>query len=184
MPETPGTDSRIDDVVDFWARSRTAWFAHDPEFDERFRQTFAALYETARSGVLAHWEDTADGCLALLVLLDQYPRNAFRGTPRMYESDDEARRIARRVVDRDFVRRVSDEMRLFMILPFAHSETLEDQDLSVNLHRRFLPAGLGRARRHRAIVERFGRFPHRNPILGRASRPEEQRYLAAGGFQG
>ncbi|MGK7752272.1 DUF924 family protein [Roseovarius sp. C03] len=171
-------------MLTFWSRSRNHWFSHDPIFDRRLTRQFGSLHQQAASGALGGWEETPNGCLALLILLDQYPRNAFRGKAQMYAHDAEARRIARRMVDHEFVEKVPEELQLFCLLPFAHSENIADQEQSVELHRRFLPGGLDRARRHRKIIARFGRFPHRNAILGRAARPTETDFLRNGGFQG
>lgn len=184
MPEVVDKDQAIADVLEFWRQSGKDWFSHSPRFDREFGDRFAALHDEACDGALADWETTPDGCLALLILLDQYPRHAFRGTARMYQTDADARRIARRMVYFGFVSEVVEDLQLFCLLPFAHSEDDADQALSVRLHEAFLPSGLDRARRHQAIVERFGRFPHRNAVLGRPSRPDEHCYLADGGFQG
>lgn len=178
------TDPRIAEVVGFWRGASAEWFLKSPAFDARFRLTFAELFKAAAAGDLARWEDSAQGCLALLILLDQYPRNAFRGTPQMYASDPQARRIAQLAAARGDIARVPQDMILFMLLPFAHSEAPEDQAASVALHRRYLPSGLTRAMRHQAIISRFGRFPHRHAILNRAPSAAETRYLQSGGFQG
>jgi len=172
-------------VVDFWRDAGTAlWFAKDPEFDRRFRERFLTLYDMAARGDLASWPATPDGTLALLLLLDQFPRNAFRGTPRMYATDAMARAFAGTAIAAGHDRRVPPELRLFFYLPFAHSEDLADQERSVALNRRLGQPNLSHAERHRDIVRRFGRFPHRNPILGRTTTPEEQRFLDDGGFAG
>lgn len=184
MAHVIDTASGIAEVIDYWERSRNDWFSHDPEFDRDFRDRFADLYASARTGQLRQWESTAQGGLALLILLDQYPRNAFRGTARMYESDPTARRIARQMADRGFVLDLPKHLQLFCLLPFSHSEDLADQALAVRLHEELQPDGLRRARRHQAIIARFGRFPHRNAALGRHSQPEERLYLKTGGFQG
>lgn len=178
------TDARIKDVITWWQDAEENWFSQRPAFDAAFRARFMQLHEAAMAGDLADWRDTADGCLALLILLDQYPRNAFRGTRKMYRADLQALSVARHALQQGFIDRLPQELRLFMLLPFAHSETLEDQEQSVALHRRYLPSGLHRARRHRDLIARFGRFPHRQPIFKRTLTPEENQYLKAGGFQG
>lgn len=173
------------DVVAFWtAAGPTMWFVKDPAFDTRFRETFADLYGSAISGALGSWEATPEGMLALLILLDQYPRNSFRDTPRMYGSDELARAVAERGVASGRDRVVPVALRLFVYLPFAHSERLSDQDRSVELARTIGDDNLRHAEHHRDIILRFGRFPHRNPILGRPMRPEEQKYLDEGGYRG
>lgn len=121
--------------------------------------------------------------LGLLLLLDQYPRHAFRGQAAMYATDRLAVEVAERL-SRQGIGLLPEDLLLFAILPFAHSELLADQERSVALHRRYLPEGLHRAERHRNIITRFGRFPHRNRILGRSGRAEEIQYLKTGGFQG
>ena len=178
------TDPRIGEVIVWWQDAAENWFSHSPAFDAAFRTDFAPLHEMAMADELAEWQDTPEGCLALLILLDQYPRNAFRGTREMYRADPKALSVARHAWRQGFIDRVPQDLRLFMLLPFAHSETLEDQDQSVALHRRYMPSGLHRAERHRDIIARFGRFPHRQPIFERTLTSEETRYLNAGGFQG
>ena len=173
-------------LVDFWRGAGPAgWFGKDPEFDRRFRERFLASHEAAARGELTDWPTTATGALALLLLLDQFPRNAFRGTPRMYATDALAREIATDALDAGYDGAFETEMRPFFYLPFAHSEDLADQIRSVALAARHLgEPGLSHAQRHHDIVLRFGRFPHRNPILGRRMTPEEQRFLDDGGFAG
>lgn len=172
-------------VVAFWREAGPAlWFAKDAEFDRRFRERFLSLHEAAASGDLESWAATPDGSLALLILLDQFPRNAFRGSPRMYATDALARRIARQTVAAGQDRAIAAELRVFVYLPFGHSEDGADQDRSVELARALGPEILGHAEHHRGIIRRFGRFPHRNPILGRAMTAEEQRFLDEGGYAG
>ncbi|WP_376093741.1 DUF924 family protein [Roseomonas sp. CCTCC AB2023176] len=172
-------------VIAFWRDAGPAlWFAKDPDFDQRFRTRFLLTHEAAASGSLSHWGDTAQGALALVILLDQFPRNAFRGTPRMYATDEQARKIADQAIRAGHDRQVDDLLGLFFRMPFAHSEIIADQERSVALAERFGEPNLSRAKGHRDIVVRFGRFPHRNPILGRVMRPEEQRFLDEGGYGG
>jgi uncharacterized protein (DUF924 family) len=135
-------------------------------------------------GELEHWHATPGGSLALIVLLDQYPRNAFRGTPQMYATDAAARRAADIAIAAGHDQWVDPALQLFVYLPFVHSEAMADQDRAVALIRRLGEPHLKHALGHRDIVRRFGRFPHRNPILGRPMRPEEQRFLDDGGFAG
>ncbi|ANT54167.1 hypothetical protein GCM10007880_18300 [Mesorhizobium amorphae] len=173
------------EVIDFWwLVGPTAWFAKDTEFDRVFRDRFLPLHEAAARGDCDGWAATPYGALALLVLLDQFPRNAFRGTPRMYATDERARRLAAGAIDAEFLHEVHPTWRVFFTLPFAHSESLADQDRSVALAGETGGPSLERAEHHRDIIRRFGRFPHRNPILGRAMRPEEQCFLDEGGFAG
>ena len=172
-------------VVDFWREAGPpSWFAKDSEFDRRFRDRFLSLHEAAARGELDGWLATPYGALALLLLLDQFPRNAFRGMPRMYATDEPARKAAAAALDAGHDRAVSAELQLFFYLPFGHSEDLADQERSVGLARRLGQPSVSHAERHRDIVRRFARFPHRNPILGRAMTQEEQRFLDDGGFAG
>jgi uncharacterized protein (DUF924 family) len=176
------------ELVAFWRRAgRRAWFAKDPRFDERIRRRFAAACEAAARGELGGWEASAQGALALLLLLDQFPRNLYRGSARAFEADPLARAVAARAIARGFDRRTGPALRPFFYLPFQHSESLEDQDRAVALCETLERAGgesARAARQHREIIHRFGRFPHRNAALGRVSTPEESRFLAEGGFKG
>jgi uncharacterized protein (DUF924 family) len=172
-------------VIDFWREAGPArWFKKDAAFDQEFRERFLALHERAAAGELDHWAGAALGALALLILLDQFPRNAFRGSARMYATDERACRIAKAALARGLDREVPEELRNFMYLPLMHSEDPQDQALSVAM-----TAALGGephrfALHHQDIIRRFGRFPHRNALLGRASTPEEEQFIAEGGFGG
>lgn len=172
-------------VVSFWREAGPEfWFAKDAAFDRKFREGFLELHEAAARGQLPGWEASPLGTLALLLLLDQFPRNAFRGTPGMYESDALARRVAATALEAGHDHTVMPELRVFFYLPFGHSENLADQERSVALNRPLGQPNLSHAERHYDIIRRFGRFPHRNPILGRAMTPQEQRFLDEGGFAG
>lgn len=173
-------------VVDFWRDAGPQkWFKKDEDFDARFKARFLAAHEAAAMGKLDSWAGTADGALALLVLLDQFPRNAWRDTPRMYATDGKALDVARRAVDAGLDMQVEDPgLRAFFYLPFMHSESLAAQDRSVELCRNANEDNLRFAVHHRDIVARFGRFPHRNAVLGRESTPEEVKFLDEGGFTG
>lgn len=181
----PHTPASAAELVAFWrAAGPERWFAKDPAFDAHLRARFLALHERAARGELAWWTSSPEGALALVLLIDQFPRNAFRGTPRMYATDPQARIVARRALAAGHDRAVEDAMALFFYLPFGHSESLDDQDRSVALAARLAEPSPANSRRHRDIIRRFGRFPHRNPILGRPMRPEERRYLDEGGYAG
>ena len=185
MNPAPATPAEAAAIVDFWREAGPSlWFAKDPEFDRRFCERFIARYEAAARGELSAWLITAEGALALLLLLDQFPRNVFRDTPRMYATDAMACEIAAAAVDAGHDQAVEAEMARFFYLPFGHSESLADQERAVALVRRLGEPDISRAERHCGIVRRFGRFPHRNPILGRAMTEEEQRFLDEGGFAG
>ena len=182
MSSHPSDSEALAAVVAFWRGASAHWFSKSDAFDADFKARFLALHERAVRGELT--AATADEALGLVILLDQLPRNAFRDTPRMYASDALAREQTLRAIEAGFDTRVDAPLRPFFYLPLSHSETLADQDRAVALN-----AALGadyrhHARQHRDIVARFGRFPHRNAVLGRASTPEEIAYLAEGGFKG
>lgn len=179
----PPRDAR--GVVAFWRDAGpTRWFKKDDAFDRDFRERFLSLHEAAARGELGDWAASAEGALALCILLDQFPRNAFRGTARMFATDAPARRIARKAIDAGFDSQVDPQLRQFFYLPFEHSEALADQDFSVEVAPRGGSDSVKWAALHRDIVVRFGRFPHRNDVLGRASTSEERRFLDEGGFGG
>ena len=172
-------------VVEFWREAGPSlWFAKDSEFDRRFRERLLSTHEAAARRDLDGWLGTPTGALALILLLDQFPRNAFRGTQRMYATDAKARAAAAAAIEAGHDRAVPSELRLFIYLPFGHSEDPADQERSVTLAQALGEPDLSHAKRHRDIVRRFGRFPHRNPILGRSMTADEQRYLDGGGYAG
>jgi uncharacterized protein (DUF924 family) len=161
---------------------REAWFSRDPDFDREVRDRFEDAYEEAVVGKLEQWKEEARSCLALILVLDQFPRNMFRGDARMYAADGLALAAARHALQQAYDRELAPVQRMFMYLPFEHSENLEDQRLSVELFR-MLAEETGSqdtliyAVQHLKIIDRFGRFPHRNEILGRWSTPEEAEFL-------
>ncbi|MBN3824503.1 DUF924 family protein [Burkholderia sp. Ac-20384] len=172
-------------VIRFWIDAGPAqWFAKHPDFDRRFRERFLDAHLAAARRELDGWLSTPYGTLALLLLTDQFPRNAFRGTARMYATDALARQFATHAYEHDQMAHVERPLRLFFCLPFAHSEDLDDQRISVELNGRLGQPWLSHAIGHRDIVARFGRFPHRNPLLGRETTRDEARFLAEGGFAG
>ena len=173
------------EVLTFWkAAGRERWFRKDSAFDDEFRSRFLAAHEAAARGELDGWQATSDGALALLVLLDQFPRNCFRATPRMYATDAKAREVARAAHEAGLDLQAEPDLRGFFYLPFMHSESMADQDLCVRLMEPLGGESLRYAQHHRAIVQRFGRFPHRNAVLGRPSSREEDTFLQEGGFAG
>jgi uncharacterized protein (DUF924 family) len=179
LPESPAR------VLQFWREAGyERWFTSDPSFDRVFRDHFLAAHLAAARRELDAWLDSADGCLALLILLDQFPRNAFRGTAHMYATDPLARSIARHMLAQGFDRSFDQAMRAFCYLPFEHSEDLADQDHSVSLFEALGGPFVPYAHAHRDIIRRFGRFPHRNRELGRETTAEEQKFLDDGGFAG
>lgn len=179
------TPSAAREVIDFWCDAGPErWFKKDAAFDAAFAERFRDLHFAAARGEYAAWEESPDGALALLILLDQYPRNTFRGTGHMYATDELARSIARRMHARGFDREIDAGLRVFCYLPFSHSEDLADQQLAVRCNEPLGGSSLHHAIVHRDIIERFGRFPHRNPMLGRETTDAERAFLAEGGFAG
>ena len=177
------------DVLLFWfggpadhGKRHKRWFEKDPALDREIRERFLPLYEAAAAGRLAGWEESAHGCLALILVLDQFPRHIFRGSARAFAADGLALQAARHAVSRGFDQRMLPVERLFLYLPFEHSEALADQlracELTEPLTAFEETADAHRyAIAHRDIVQRFGRFPHRNAALGRPSTPEEIEFL-------
>jgi uncharacterized protein (DUF924 family) len=174
------------DVVTFWRDAGPKrWFEKDHAFDQAIRERFLATHEAASEGKLPAWEHSAEGALALLILLDQFPRNMFRGDPRSFATDPLAKAVAAGAIVRGFDVQVAPEMRSFFYLPFEHSEDMADQDRSVAFYKALGDADLLKwAEMHADIIRRFGRFPHRNQMLGRSTTPEEQTFLDSGGFGG
>lgn len=174
------------DVIEFWRKAgEEKWFKASPEFDKEVRERFSRVHDAAAAGKLDSWAETAEGALALVIVLDQFSRNMFRGTARAFATDAAAREVARRALARKFDLEVDVAMRTFFFLPFMHSENLADQDYCVELYRALgEPEGIKFAEIHRDAIARFGRFPHRNEMLGRKSSDDEIAYLDAGGFRG
>jgi uncharacterized protein (DUF924 family) len=174
------------DVVAFWrAAGPDRWFEKDDAFDAACRERFLATYEAAARGDLPEWETTPDGSLATVLLLDQFPRNMFRGSRRVYATDPAAVLAAERAIEKGHDREVDPSLRRFFYLPFTHAEELALQERSVSLNRGLSdPDTLRWAVHHRDIIARFGRFPHRNALLGRESTAEEAAFLTEGGFKG
>ncbi|HZY18394.1 MAG TPA: DUF924 family protein [Ramlibacter sp.] len=178
--------SAATDVLAFWAEAgRARWFRKDEAFDRAFRERFLAAHEEAARGALDGWAGTPDGALALLILLDQFPRNAFRGSARMFATDALARVVAERAIAAGHDAALPDhDLRNFVYLPLMHSEWLPDQDRALQLCSALANDASRHAGIHRDIVARFGRFPHRNALLGRRTTAQEQAFLDGGGFAG
>lgn len=180
--ETPEEALRL---IGFWREAgRELWFAKDATFDALFTESFVELYEQAAKGQLDHWTSTARGSLALIILLDQFPRNAFRDTPKAYATDAHARRIATLATGWGQDLMIEFDLRLFVYLPFGHSEQMADQQRAVELVTHLGPDQAERAGHYNEIIRTYGRFPHRNAILGRQSTPDEEQFLHNGGFSG
>ena len=170
------------EVLTFWFAPdvQPLWFASTPDFDEQLRARFLATYRAAAAGQLTDWDATAEGALALVIVLDQFPPNLFRGQPESFATEVAARAVADRAIARGFDQALPPKQRQFLYLPFMHSEVLADQERSVRLYQQpGLEDSLRFARHHRDLIARFGRFPHRNAILGRPSTAEERAYLAS-----
>ena len=174
------------DVIAFWREAGPdKWFNKSDAFDAEIRRRFLAVHEAAAAGRLSDWEAGPDGALALVLALDQFPRNLFRGDRRTYATDSLARDVADRAIANGFDSKVDPTLRNFFYLPFMHSEALADQERCVALYRAAGDAdGTKWAEHHADIVRKYGRFPHRNALLGRKSTAEEQAFLDAGGFTG
>ncbi|HEV2094071.1 MAG TPA: DUF924 family protein [Rubrobacter sp.] len=189
MPSSPA------DVLAFWfgregepgyGEFRSEWFQKDEAFDREVTNRFGDLYEQAAAGRLDGWREEAESCLAFVILLDQFPRNMFRGDARTHATDGEALDAAKYATERGLDRELPTFQRMFLYMPFMHAENVEDQRRSVELFEGLAaePGGpdvVEYAVGHREIVERFGRFPHRNAILGRETTPEEAEFLTQPG---
>lgn len=183
------------DVLAFWfgeegepgyGEFRDQWFQKDEAFDREVADRFGGLYERAAAGELDAWREEAEGCLALVILLDQFPRNMFRGDARTHATDGKALDTARYAIEHALDRELPAYGRMFLYMPFMHAEGVEDQRRSVELFEGLAadpkgPDVVEYAVGHREIVERFGRFPHRNAILGRETTPEEAEFLTQPG---
>lgn len=177
-----------EEILEFWFGAkpgvyRNEWFQKNPAFDDEIRRRFSAVYREAGDEKLTHWMKTPQHALALVILLDQFPRNMFRGDRRSFGSDGLALRYASAAVRRAYDRQVLPVQRSFFYLPFEHSEKLVHQKESVRLFRGLerqagMKNNLLYAIKHQDIIKKFGRFPHRNQILGRASSPQEQDFIA------
>ncbi|MBD1546838.1 DUF924 family protein [Roseibium aggregatum] len=172
------------DVLDFWWQAGASkWFARDDNFDRKIRERFLTTIEAGQRGELDAWADTAHGALALILLLDQFTRNIFRNDRRAFEADALALSIAKESVARGYDKAFPKDVRAFFYFPFEHAEDMDAQQEGVDLFRKtddrdfYLYALI-----HLDVIRRFGRFPHRNAVLGRETTPEEQAFLDDGGF--
>jgi uncharacterized protein (DUF924 family) len=162
------------------------WWRKSDAFDALVLDRFAATHEAAARGDLDHWAETPEGALALVIVLDQFPRNMFRGTPSAFATDGQALAVTEAAVARGDDLSLDEGQRHFLYMPYMHSERLADQERCCALMESRMPGSdaIRHAHEHRDIIRRFGRFPHRNTILGRPSTPEEEHFLADGGFAG
>ncbi len=169
-------------VLTYWFEEgmEKHWFRATPALDAAIRQRFEGVWQAAADGHLSGWEDSPEGSLALVIVLDQFPLNMFRGTPKAFSTERDAVRVTRRAVERGHDRAFEGARKAFLYMPLMHSEDLADQDESVRLYQAAgLADNLRFAKHHRTLIRRFGRFPHRNRILGRESNDEENAYLAS-----
>jgi uncharacterized protein (DUF924 family) len=182
--ETPSPE----EIVGFWRDAgRKAWFTRDDAFDAAIRERFEATHLAAARGEMARWVETAEGALALVLLTDQFSRQLWRGSAHAFATDALARATAREAIIRGHHRATALDLRGFFYMPFQHSEDPADHEFGLNLAEALERDGgesARLARHHRDIIERFGRFPHRNAVLGRRNTPDEQAFLDEGGFKG
>jgi uncharacterized protein (DUF924 family) len=187
--------SRVDEILDFWfgsidtlnngeqyGKPRSIWFKPDPIVDREIKERFTEIYQFAAAGLLDGWKDFAPSCLALIITLDQFPRNMFRGTSEAFTTDEMALDITKHAIGLELDRELLPVQRWFMYLPFEHSEQLEDQVESIRLFETLSSdpdsqIAIDSARTHYELIKTFGRFPHRNRILGRVSTPAELEFL-------
>lgn len=174
------------DILDFWfvETQPQQWFQVNEEFDQLIKDRFGGAYDKAVAGSYDDWQNNADGALALCILLDQFPRNMFRGTPKAFATDKKALIVSKYAVSKGFDQVLSVEKKRFLYLPFEHSENMNDQRTCVELFEKIkedAPMGYTYALRHFEVIDKYGRFPHRNEILSRISTPEEEEYLAQEG---
>lgn len=176
----PSHNSAAQEVLDFWFSDNVEkhWFVRSDDLDADIKQRFSALYKQAHNGKLDDWADHLSSALALTIILDQFPRNMFRGSGRAFESDAKARQIAKAAIESGYDQQVTEKERAFFYLPLMHSEELADQQMSVELYEILGNANsLDYAHQHLDIIAQFGRFPHRNIALNRENTPQETEFL-------
>jgi uncharacterized protein (DUF924 family) len=179
-------DATPAEILAFWREAGgDRWYSRDDAFDAEVRRRYLGLWRKAAAGELSSWEASDDGALALVIVLDQFPRNMFRGDALTYSSDHLAREVARRAIKGGADARIDPGLLEFLYMPFMHSEHLPDQLHCIELFRKSgNTEQLKYAEHHADIIRRFGRFPHRNRVLGRTTTPDEQAFLDEGGFSG
>jgi uncharacterized protein (DUF924 family) len=180
------SDSKSARIVSFWREAGAErWFTKNHDFDQIITARFLAIHEMAARGELCAWEANVEGALALVILLDQFPRNMFRGSARAFATDPSARAVTDRAIARGFDKKTEKILQQFFYLPFMHSESLADQDRSLQLYEALADVEQLRfAIMHHDVIVRFGRFPHRNGVMNRVTIPAEHEFLKSGGFAG
>lgn len=175
-----------ENIVEFWfSAGADKWFKKDTDFDREIAERFGAVHAAAAGGARDHWQEDAKGAMALVIVLDQFPRNIYRDTLQAFATDRKALAVAKRAIERGFDQAFELPQRRFLYMPFMHAEDPEMQQRCIALCEAAGDEdGVKHARVHAEIIRRFGRFPHRNPVLGRKTRAEEQRFLDEGGFAG
>ena len=172
------------EILDFWfsERVKPLWFKKSAEFDREIKQRFLTIYSLAKTGALDSWRDNPRDTLALIILLDQFPRNMFRNTPRAFATDEKAVELTKYAVSQNYQQKLSDQQQVFLYMPLMHSENKTNQAKCVELFDELKKEeNLKFALKHQKIIERFGRFPHRNQILGRQSTEAEREFLTQPG---
>ncbi len=166
------------DIIDYWFSEKSSkyWFSSTPEIDKEIKRRYEELWQSAADGMYDEWQKSAEGSLALVIILDQFPLNMFRGQPKSFQTESKAVKIALNAINQGFDRKLSENKLLFLFMPLMHSENMEDQDLQVKLFQKY-NFNLEYSKHHRDIVKRFGRFPHRNAILVRKNTEAEIKYL-------
>ena len=183
MPQSEEIDPSA--IIHFWQQAGPEkWFVSDPEFDQEIKARFSHLPDQALAGQYDHWSEQASECLGLVLILDQFPRNIFRGSPEAFAYDDKAKQVATKIIDQGFDQTYQLPLKRFLYLPFMHSEKLKDQLYSIELCEKANdPDGVKFGQIHLDVIKKFNRFPHRNKVLGRQSTAEEIQFLEQGGFQ-
>ncbi len=179
-------DRRAQEILEFWESiGPKGWYEVSDQLDQTIRDRFLGLWEQARAGAFRDWMTNAQSALALIILLDQFPRNMFRGDARSFATDQTAVCLSKRAIAMRLDEQIEGGIRQFFFLPLMHSESVGDQDAAVRAFLTRMPneENLKHARAHRAVIRSFGRFPYRNEVLGRESSAQERDYLAAGGYR-
>ncbi len=172
-------------VIDFWQKAGPKkWFISETDFDEEVKALFCSAPEQALAGKYDQWSEQVNECLALILVLDQFPRNIYRGNPKAFAYDNAAKEAAKKIIEQGFDQNYQLPLKRFLYLPFMHSEKLEDQRYCIELCKKANdPDGVNFGQIHLDVIEKFNRFPHRNEVLGRQSTPEELKFLQEGGFK-